>query len=222
MAAPPSPPPDATSSPDAGIHPEPPAHPRANTIASPSAATLSAGADEQARLRQTAAQLVPMFYADLRRLARRVRYQAQASETLQTTALIHEVYLKLQATTAWNDHQHFMRAAAMAMRQVLIDDVRARLAQRRGAGAVHLPLEAAEAVAAVDDDERVLAVDDALERLAAMSPRLAQTVECRYFAGYTENETADALGLSVATVQRDWAKARAWLHRELTSPPAAP
>jgi RNA polymerase sigma factor (TIGR02999 family) len=135
---------------------------------------------------------------------------------LQTTALIHEAYLKLQATPAWNDRQHFMRAAAMAMRQVLVDDVRARLTQRRGEGAAHVPLEEAEHVVAQDSDERVLAVDDALKRLVALNPRLSQVVECRYFAGYTETETADVLGVSVPTVQRDWAKARAWLHRELT------
>lgn len=169
------------------------------------------------RLQQTAAQLVPLFYADLRRLARRVRHQSQASETLQTTALIHEVYLKLRAVSSWNDRQHFMRAAAMAMRQVLVDDVRARLAQRRGAGAAHLPLEAAEDVACVDTDERVAQIDEALQRLHLLSPRLSQTVECRYFAGYNESETAEALGVSVATVQRDWAKARAWLHRELST-----
>ena len=171
--------------------------------------------DAHQRLQQTAAELVPLFYADLRRLARRVRYESQASETLQTTALIHEVYLKLRAVASWNDRQHFMRAAAMAMRQVLVDDVRARLAQRRGSGAAHLPLEAAEEVAADDVDERVVEIDEALQRLNLLSPRLSQTVECRYFAGYNENETAEALGVSVATVQRDWAKARAWLHREL-------
>lgn len=167
------------------------------------------------RLQQTAAQLVPLFYADLRRLARRVRHQSQASETLQTTALIHEVYLKLRLVPAWNDRQHFMRAAAMAMRQVLVDDVRARLAQRRGAGATHLGLDEAEEVAAADVDERVVQIDEALQRLNELNPRLSQTVECRYFAGYNEAETAEALGVSVATVQRDWAKARAWLHREL-------
>jgi RNA polymerase sigma factor (TIGR02999 family) len=184
------------------------------TDPSPSSALI-----DPERLQQTAAQLVPLFYADLRRLARRVRYESQASETLQTTALIHEVYLKLRAVASWNDRQHFMRAAAMAMRQVLVDDVRARLAQRRGAGAAHLPLDAAEDVAAADTDERVVEIDEALQRLNALNPRLSQTVECRYFAGYNEAETAEALGVSVATVQRDWAKARAWLHREL-SPPA--
>ena len=171
--------------------------------------------EDAALLQRTAAQLVPLFYADLRRLARWVRYDTRASETLQTTALIHEAYLKLQATPAWNDRQHFMRAAAMAMRQVLVDDVRARLTQRRGEGAPHVPLEEAEHVAAQDSDERVLAIDDALQRLVALNPRLSQVVECRYFAGYTEAETGEVLGISVPTVQRDWAKARAWLHREL-------
>ncbi|MCE2915058.1 MAG: ECF-type sigma factor [Rubrivivax sp.] len=172
---------------------------------------------EPARLAQTAAQLVPLFYADLRRLARRVRHESQASQTLQTTALIHEVYLKLRRVDGWNDRQHFMRASAMAMRQVLVDDVRARLAQRRGAGATHVSLDDAEVeqVAAADVDDRVVVIDDALRRLALLNPRLSQTVECRYFAGYNETETADALGVSLATVQRDWAKARAWLHREL-------
>lgn len=172
--------------------------------------------DDAELLRRTAAQLVPLLYADLRRLARWVRYDTRACETLQTTALIHEAYLKLQATPSWNDRQHFMRAASMAMRQVLVDDVRARLAQRRGEGAPHVPLDEAEHVAAQDSDERVLAIDAALQRLVSLNPRLSQVVECRYFAGYNETETAEVLGVSVPTVQRDWAKARAWLHRELS------
>jgi RNA polymerase sigma factor (TIGR02999 family) len=179
---------------------------------------LAGGADaSEHRLRQSAAELVPLFYADLRRLARRVRYESQASETLQTTALINEVYLKLRSVSAWNDRQHFMRASAMAMRQVLVDDVRSRRAQRRGAGAAHVTLDdpEVELVSAAAQDDQVLAIDEALCRLAALSPRLARTVECRYFAGYNECEAAEALGVSVATVQRDWAKARAWLHREL-------
>lgn len=176
---------------------------------------VPAPADEEAQLRQTAAELVPLFYADLRRLARWVRYDTRASETLQTTALINEAYLKLQATPSWSNRQHFMRAAAMAMRQVLVDSVRARLTQRRGEGAPHLPLEEAEHLASQDSDERVLAIDEALQTLASLNPRLGQVVECRYFAGYTETETAEVLGISVPTVQRDWAKARAWLYREL-------
>ncbi len=177
--------------------------------------TPAADEVEQLRLQQTAAQLVPLLYADLKRLARWMRYDSRGSETLQTTALIHEAFLKLQSTPAWNDRQHFMRAAAMAMRQVLVDDVRSRLSQKRGQGVVLEPLEHAEHVAAQEADERVLAIDSAVVRLAELSPRLSQVVECRYFAGYTENETAEVLGVSVPTVQRDWAKARAWLHREL-------
>ncbi|MFN3304262.1 MAG: ECF-type sigma factor [Roseateles sp.] len=190
-----------------------------HSCAAPPQADSAASTDEDAewhRLQATAQELLPLFYADLRRIARRLRGQASASETLQTTALIHEAYLKLHAVSAWNNRQHFLRAAAMAMRQVLVDDVRSRLAQRRGGGAPHVALDAAEDVAAADaTDDRIAAIDQALQRLAGLSPRLAQTVECRYFAGYTEPETAEALGVSLATVQRDWAKARAWLHREL-------
>lgn len=166
-------------------------------------------------LHAAAAQLVPLFYADLKRLARRIKNGVRDAETLQTTALIHEAYLKLHTTAMWNNRQHFLRAAALAMRQVLVDDARARLALRRNAGERPLPIEAADEVAAAAPDDRLLAIDEALKQLASFSPRLAQTVECRYFAGYTEPETAEALGVSVATVERDWAKARAWLYQQL-------
>lgn len=168
-----------------------------------------------APLHAAAQQLVPLFYADLKRLARRIRSGMPQAETLQTTALIHEAYLKLHATPMWNDRQHFMRAAALAMRQVLVDDARSRLAERRNHGERPMPIEAAEDVAADAPDERIVAIDAALQQLAGFSPRLAQTVECRYFAGYTEPETALALGVSVATVERDWVKARAWLYQQL-------
>ena len=168
-----------------------------------------------APLQAAAQQLVPLFYADLKRLARRIRSGVPQAETLQTTALIHEAYLKLHTTPMWNDRQHFMRAAALAMRQVLVDDARARLAERRNFGERPLPIEAAADVAADAPDERIVAIDLALQQLAGFSPRLAQTVECRYFAGYTEPETAEALGVSVATVERDWVKARAWLFNAL-------
>lgn len=171
---------------------------------------------DEAPLKAAAAQLAPLFYADLKRLARRLRNGVgRGSETLQTTALIHEAYLKLHSTPAWNDRQHFLRAAALAMRQVLVDDARSRLTERRNQGETALPLEAAEEVAAEAPDDQVLAIDEALQRLAQFSPRLARTVECRYFAGYTEAEAAEALGVGLATVQRDWVKARSWLYREL-------
>jgi len=168
-----------------------------------------------APLHAAAQQLVPLFYADLKRLARRLRSGVPQAQTLQTTALIHEAYLKLHATPMWNDRQHFMRAAALAMRQGLVDDARSRLAARRNNGERPLPIEAADDVAADAPDERIVAIDEALQQLAAFSPRLAQNVECRYFAGYTEQETAEALGVSVTTVERDWTKARAWLYQQL-------
>ena len=104
------------------------------------------------------------------------------------------------------------------MRQILVDEARGRLAQRRGAGQTPLSLDAeevAEVAGETEPDERVIAVGEALERLAAISPRLAHVVECRYYAGYTELETAEALGLTERTVRRDWVKARAWLYREI-------
>lgn len=178
---------------------------------------IDAAAESEIAL--TAAELVPLFYADLRRISRHVRrgVPGEPSQTLQTTALIHEAWIKLRNHPRWNDRQHFLRAAALAMRQALVDDARARLAERRNAGQRPLPLELAFDVAADTPDDRVVAIDEALAELAAFSPRLSQTVECRYYAGYTEAETALALGVGVATVQRDWAKARAWLFRRLAS-----
>lgn len=165
-----------------------------------------------------AARLAPLLYPELRRAARGVRAGARVGDTLQTTALINEAYLKLARASEWQNRSHFLAAAAMAMRQVLIDDARSRLSQRRGEGQVPLPLDtpAVEKVAAEGEpDERMVAVDDALQRLAALSPRLAQVVECRYYAGYTESETALALDVTERTVRRDWVKARAWLYQEL-------
>lgn len=175
------------------------------------------GPTDEKPITDAAAILTPLFYADLRRLSRQVRRGApgEPARTLQTTALIHEAWLKLSAGTQWNNRPHFLRAAAQAMRQALVDDARARLAARRNGGVSPLPLEAAAEVAADATDERVIAVHDALAELANFAPRLALTVECRFFAGYTEGETADALGIGIATVQRDWAKARAWLYQRL-------
>ncbi len=166
---------------------------------------------------QAAAELVPLFYADLHRLARRVRGSVPASGTLQTTALIHEAYLKLSRTPRWNDHAHFLRASALAMRQVLVDDARTRLTQRRGEGVRAISLEAAELEAAADNDDTLVALDDALAQLAVLDPRLSQVVECRYFGGYTDAETAQALGITTRTVQRDWLRARAWLYQQLNA-----
>lgn len=160
--------------------------------------------------------LVEAFHAELRRLAHRERRRLGGSETLQTTALVNEAYLKLFQGGRWTDRAHFLNVAAMAMRQVLVSYARERLAAKRGGGLASLPLEAAENLLA-ESEERIVALDEALTDLAAREPRLARVVECRYFAGYTEPETAAALGVTERTVQRDWAKARALLYEAVGS-----
>jgi len=167
-------------------------------------------------VRSLADQLLPLFYDDLKRIAHRERGRVDAGATLQTTALVNEAYLKLRGTHAWNDDAHFMRAAALAMRHALVNHAVARLAGKRGSGTIALPLTAALDVA-VQDDDTMLALNEALSRLACDSARLAQVVECRYFAGYDDAETARALDISERTVRRDWNLARAWLHRELAA-----
>ncbi len=171
-----------------------------------------------AEVRQAARELLPLFYEEVRRMARRERRRAGAStgvdETLQTTALIHEAYLRMRGNGGFNDHAHFLRAAALAMRHVLIDHARERLADKRGGGIRAVSLDEAEEVGAAPD-EQLIEVDAALGRLAQLNPRLAQIVECRFFAGYDETQTAQALGIADRTVRRDWVKARAWLRVEL-------
>lgn len=165
-------------------------------------------------------QLAAAFYQDLRGLARSVRgvhrRGAIRSHTLQTTALIHEAYLKLYQSGCWSSREHFMNAAAVAMRQALIDHARARLTAKRGGDQQIVSLEEGDDVLAVPE-ESLLELNAAVDRLAALDPRLARVVECRYFAGYTNEETAAAMGVNERTVQRDWSRARAWLFRELRS-----
>ena len=169
-----------------------------------------------ASVRATADTLLPMFYADLKRIAHRERAKVGANMTLQTTALVHEAYLKLRSSSHWNNDAHFVRAAALAMRHALVDHALQRLTAKRGQGAVHLSLTEGLEVAA-SSDESLLAINDALALLSKQSLRLAQVVECRFFAGYDEASTAVALGISERTVRRDWTLARAWLQRELGS-----
>ncbi|MGA8276693.1 MAG: ECF-type sigma factor [Rhodanobacteraceae bacterium] len=159
-------------------------------------------------------RLMPLFYDDLKRLAHRERARVGAGATLQTTALVNEAYLKLRGTRGWNTDAHFLRAAALAMRHALINHALARQADKRGGSAAALPLSDTLDIA-IEDDPALLALNDALTKLARDSVRLAQVVECRYFAGYDDAETACALGVSERTVRRDWTFARAWLHREL-------
>jgi RNA polymerase sigma factor (TIGR02999 family) len=168
--------------------------------------------------RLIAAELLPAFYDQLKHIAQRARSRLGGNQTLQTTALVHEAYLRLRHSGKFTDETHFLRAAALAMRHALINYAAARVAEKRGGGQVHLTLSGAEAVG-VDSDEGLLALNEALERLSAQIPRLADVIECRFFGGYGEEDTARALGLSLRTVQRDWLKARAWLYRELGGPP---
>lgn len=167
-----------------------------------------------AAVRALADVLTPLFYDDLKRMAHRERGRVGAGATLQTTALVNEAYLKLRGAKTWNTDAHFIRAAALAMRHALVNHAVARLADKRGAGAPHLSLADAVDVA-VDVDVNLVALNDALMRLSLESERLANVVECRWFAGFDEMETALALGISERTVRRDWALARAWLHRDL-------
>ena len=161
-------------------------------------------------------QLFPLFYDELRRLAQRERRRVGAGATLQTTALVNEAYLKLRRGSGWSTDAHFLRASALAMRHALVSHAAARQAAKRGGGEEALPLTAGLDVA-TESDAGILALNDALGRLAEDSPRLAQVVECRYFAGFNDVETGRALGISERSVRSDWALARAWLHRDLAA-----
>lgn len=161
-------------------------------------------------------RLLPLVYEELRELARREMRREREGHTLGATAVVHEAYLRLAELDriTWEGRAHFFGAAAMAMRRVLISYARSRNAQKRGAGAVPVPIEDV-VLAARERPEEILALDEALTRLEEVNSRQARVVECRFFAGMNIDETAAALGISNATVRRDWALARAWLNREL-------
>jgi len=176
--------------------------------------TRLAASTAPGEVRRIAADLLPPFYEQLRAMAQRTRARVGAGPTLQTTALVHEAYLRMGQSRSFVDEVHFLRAAALAMRHALINYAQARIAEKRGGGGLHVTLSHA-AEFSVDTDAGLVALDEALDRLGALQPRLAELVECRFFAGYGEEETARILGVSLRTVQRDWLKARAWLYREL-------
>ena len=163
-------------------------------------------------------RLLPLVYQELRAMAHRQLAARGRGGTLQTTALVHEAYLRLvdQSRADWRDRSHFLAVASIAMRYVLVDRARARVAQKRGGGLQRITFDEQE-IGADDQPEALLQLDEALERLADVEPRLVRVVECRFFAGLTEEEIAEALGLTVRTVQRDWAKARMMLRRALES-----
>lgn len=163
--------------------------------------------------------LLPLVYEEMRRLAGAYLREESAGHTLQPTALAHEAYLRLldQRHVSWQNRAHFMGLAAQAMRRILIDHARRRGAQKRGGDAVHVTLEDSDAIAEGAEPLGVAADDlnDALDRLAALDERQARVVELRFFTGLSVEETAEVLGVSPATVKRDWTLARAWLHRDL-------
>ena len=170
--------------------------------------------------RRIAQELLPVFYDQLKRIAHRSRTRLGAGHTLQTTALVHEAFLRLGSSRRFTDETHFLRAAALAMRHALINYAEARIAEKRGGGGLHLTLSHAVDLE-VKTDEGLLALNGAVERLAGEMPRLADVVECRFFGGYSEEDTARVLGVSLRTVQRDWLKARTWLYRELVGIPSS-
>jgi len=165
----------------------------------------------------TAEELVPLVYQELRRLAAARLANEAAAHTFQATALVHEAYLRLvgvEQSPAWNSRGHFFGAAAEAMRRILVENARRKLSQKRGAGAEKVDLAGLDLTVG-GEDERILAVNDALERLGLEDPQAAELVKLRFFAGLSGDETAAALGLPVRTATRLWAYARAWLYREL-------
>ena len=161
-------------------------------------------------------RLMPMVYDEMRRLAHRYMKRVPVGQTLQTTALVHEAYLRLagQGDVDWQNRAHFFAVCAQVMRSLLVDRARSRNAIKRGGGLHQVDLNDATAQTPTQD-EQLLALDEALERLAAIDPRKTRIVEMRYFGGMSVEETAQVLDLSPITIKREWSKARAWLYREM-------
>src|SRR5262245_8093331 len=163
-------------------------------------------------------KLMRLRYAELHRMARRYMAGQNRGHTLQTTALIHEAYLRLvnQSEKQWQNRSHFFAVAAQAMRHILVDYARSKQAEKHGGGAQALSLDEALTVSQERAAE-VVALDDALEELAGIDQRKSQIVELRFFGGLSVEETAEVLKISPITVMRDWSMAKAWLHRELSN-----
>ena len=173
----------------------------------------TAGSDKE-----SADAVLNLVYDELRRQAHRYLSRERAGHTLQTTALVHEVYLKLvrQENIAWESRSHFLAIAAKLMRQVLIDYARTKRRAKRGGAQDNVSLENALTVGVSNTNFDLLALDEALTRLAVKEEHLANIVELRFFSGLSVEDTAEVLGLSDSTVKRDWQMAKAWLQRELT------
>jgi RNA polymerase sigma factor (TIGR02999 family) len=162
-------------------------------------------------------RLLPAVHGELRRIAASYLRRERPDHTLQPTALVNEAYLRLadRGEVAWESKSHFLAIAANVMRQILVDHARARRADKRHGDRVQVQLDEA-LVVPFERDLDLVWLDEALDRLAALDPRLARVVELRFFGGLTTRETADVLEVSTATVEREWATARGWLRRELT------
>ena len=165
-------------------------------------------------------QLIPIVYDELRRQAARYLRRERLGHTLQTTALIHEAYIRLvdQRNVRWQNRAHFFGIAAQLMRRILVDHARSKGRAKRGGSDVRVSLDDATVVTKGQDLD-VVALDEALERLAGIDQQQAKIVELRFFSGLTVEETAEVLSISPATVKRDWSMAKAWLHREITDEP---
>ena len=165
-----------------------------------------------------AEKLLPLVYDELRQLAAQRLSQERQGQTLQATALVHEAYLRLVGSdrNGWENHAHFFGAAARAIRRILVDRARARSAARRG-GDRPLRLDTDTPLAEPGPSLDVLALDEALAKLASIDAQKARVVELRFFGGLSVDETAATLGVSASTVDRDWSFARAWLHREMSA-----
>lgn len=163
-------------------------------------------------------KLLPLVYEELRRQARRYMRRERSDHTLQTTALIHEAYLKMidQRDVSWESRTHFFGVSATLMRRILVDHARAKHREKRGGDNINVPLEEAAPVVADEKTIDLMALDEALNRLAEIDARQSRIVELRYFSGLSLEETAAVLKISRTTVADDWAMAKAWLHRELT------
>ncbi len=163
-------------------------------------------------------RLVPLVYDELRKIAHAQLRRERAGHTLNTTALVHEAYVKLvdQDRVEWRDRTHFYGVAAQAMRRILVNYAEARRAQKRGGGSEKVPLD--ESLVALDDAQldELLALDQALNRLQAFNPRGARVVEYRFFAGLQHDEVAEIMELSTVTVRRAWSAAKSWLRQELS------
>lgn len=169
---------------------------------------------------RAAGELLPLVYEELRKLAAHKMASEAPGQTLQPTALVHEAWLRLTGdeSKTWDNRGHFFAAAAEAMRRILIERARAKSRLRRGSRAEHVPLEQVT-IASDDPPDTVLAINEALVRLTVRDPFKAEVVKMRYFVGLSQDEIAQALGVSVPTVRRHWAIARAWLYAEIKSQP---